>query len=347
MTTLESRATLGVAIAFFVLSWISVGLRILVRASMLRNFGADDWTMLATQLLFSAYLTAQLVGVAYGTGQHLDDLVPWRAERALKAWYFCEIFYVCSTSFLKVSIGLFLLRVATNKIHIWIVRMIMMLAAVFGFAFLFVIIFQCWPISDWWSLDPTQKHCIKPDIVIGLTYGVSGLNVIADWTLGILPAFIVKDLQILAQSFDGSNGDFLYTTVGVAIWTTVEIGIGVTAGCMATLRPLIRLAFDKLGLSSSSGVRKSSGFRVPQYSRGRATPLDDFVILSPKHGKTVTTITGNFDEEERSRSSSQEGFSRPHIQDMHAITKHFVVEYDDAKPDHEYEQGFTSLPKRS
>ena len=118
--------------------------------------------------------------------------------------------------------------------------MIMILAAVFGFAFLFVIIFQCWPISDWWSLDPTQKHCIKPDIVIGLTYGVSGLNVIADWTLGILPAFIVKDLQMsvrqkrlvaiilsfaavgstativrlpyvgsLAQSFDGSNGDFL------------------------------------------------------------------------------------------------------------------------------------------
>ncbi|EME85190.1 uncharacterized protein MYCFIDRAFT_119694, partial [Pseudocercospora fijiensis CIRAD86] len=249
---------------------------------MLRNFGADDWTMLATQLLFSAYLTAQLIGVAYGTGQHLEDLIPWRAERALKAWYFCEIFYVCSTSFLKVSIGLFLLRVATNKIHIWIVRMIMILAAVFGFAFLFVVIFQCWPISDWWSLDPTQKHCIKPDIVIGLTYGVSGLNVIADWTLGILPAFIVKDLQMsvrqkrlvaiilsfaavgstativrlpyvgsLAQSFDGSEGDFLYTTVGVAIWTTVEIGVGITAGCMATLRPLIRMAFERLGLSSS------------------------------------------------------------------------------------------------
>lgn len=240
MSTLESRATLGVNIAFLVLSWIAVSLRIFVRAGMLRNFGSDDWTMLITQLLFSAYLIAQLGGIVHGTGQHLVDLDPADAELALKFWYFCEIFYVCATSFLKVSIGLFLLRVATNKIHIWIVRLVMILAAVFGFAFFFVIVFQCWPISDWWSLDPNQKHCIKPEIVVGLTYGVSGLNVIADWTLGILPAFIVKDLQMstrqkrlvavilsfaaigssativrlpyvgsLSQSFDGSNGDFL------------------------------------------------------------------------------------------------------------------------------------------
>lgn len=83
MMTVGRRATLAVNITFFVLSWISVGLRILVRAGMLRAFGSDDWTMLATQMLFTAYLIAQLGGVVYGTGEHLSDLVPWRAERAL------------------------------------------------------------------------------------------------------------------------------------------------------------------------------------------------------------------------------------------------------------------------
>jgi hypothetical protein len=34
-------------------------------------------------LFFTAYLIAQLGGVIYGTGEHLDDLEPWRAERAL------------------------------------------------------------------------------------------------------------------------------------------------------------------------------------------------------------------------------------------------------------------------
>lgn len=116
----------------------------------------------------------------------------------------------------------------------------MILSAILGFAFSFVLVFQCWPVSDWWSLDPTQKHCINPTVVIGLTYAVSGLNVIADWSLGILPIFVVKDLQMstrqkkmvsgilafaaigstativrlpyigsLEESFDGSDGDFL------------------------------------------------------------------------------------------------------------------------------------------
>ena len=38
-----------------------------------------------------------------------------------------------------------------------------------------------------------------------------------------------------------TNGkDFLWATTGVAVWTTVEVGIGVTAGSIATLRPLFR-----------------------------------------------------------------------------------------------------------
>lgn len=116
----------------------------------------------------------------------------------------------------------------------------MVASGILGFTFSFVLIFQCWPVYDWWSLDPTQKRCINPTVVIGLTYAVSGLNVIADWSLGILPIFVVKDLQMskrqkklvsgilafaavgstativrlpyigsLEQSFEGSNGDFL------------------------------------------------------------------------------------------------------------------------------------------
>ncbi|CAK1362530.1 hypothetical protein CB0940_05256 [Cercospora beticola] len=377
MPTLESRATLGVNITFFVLSWIAVSLRVFVRAGMLRNFGSDDWTMLATLVFFTAYLIVQLGGVVYGTGQHLSDIEPHDAETALMYWYLCEIFYVCSTTVLKISIGLFLLRVATNRIHIWIIRIVMLLGLVFGVAFTFVIIFQCWPISDWWSLDPSQKHCIKPEVVVGLTYGVSGLNVIADWTLGILPAFIVKDLQMskrqkrlvavilsfaaigssativrlpyvgsLIESFDGWNGDFLFNTVGVAIWTTVEIGVGITAGCMATLRPLFRMALEKMGVASSSGGKRSGA--TPGPSRGRATPLDDFVMVSPKHGRTITTITGNdrerHESERSSGSSSRERLSRP-LPDK--ITKNFVVEYDEDEADHEHQHGFTPLPRRN
>ena len=35
--------------------------------------------------------------------------------------------------------------------------------------------------------------------------------------------------------------DFLYTTADVAIWSTVETGLGITAAAVATMRPLLKL----------------------------------------------------------------------------------------------------------
>lgn len=73
----------GVGIAFFVITWVAVGLRIWVRACMIRSFGIDDWTMVGSQLLNTAYLACQLGGLIYGTGKHIEDLDPSRAETAL------------------------------------------------------------------------------------------------------------------------------------------------------------------------------------------------------------------------------------------------------------------------
>ena len=74
---------LAIAILFFILTWISVGLRCFVRATIVRAFGWDDWTMLGSQILFTAYLACQLGGLVYGTGRHLRDLEYPRAEKAL------------------------------------------------------------------------------------------------------------------------------------------------------------------------------------------------------------------------------------------------------------------------
>ena len=85
MTDMNDRSApiWGVGIAFFIISWVAVGLRVWVRAGMIKSFGADDWTMLGTQLLNTAYLACQLGGLVYGTGKHLADLEKGRAEKAL------------------------------------------------------------------------------------------------------------------------------------------------------------------------------------------------------------------------------------------------------------------------
>ncbi len=47
-----------------------------------------------------------------------------------------------------------------------------------------------------------------------------------------------------------ASGDFLFDTVDIAIWSTVEQCLAITAACLATLQPLIKLIGYKLGLAS-------------------------------------------------------------------------------------------------
>jgi hypothetical protein len=55
----RSNEVLAVAILFLITSWITVGLRVYVRAGMRNTFSPDDWAMVATLvsvLRFSRHL---------------------------------------------------------------------------------------------------------------------------------------------------------------------------------------------------------------------------------------------------------------------------------------------------
>lgn len=69
---------------------------------------------------------------------------------------------------------------------------------------------------------------------------------------------------------DFKNPDFLYATVDIAIWSDIEQGLAITAGSLATLRPLYRMISAKFGFTSTggtpSGPSKPSGLRTPQWN---------------------------------------------------------------------------------
>jgi hypothetical protein len=164
---------------------------------MVKSFGLDDQVMVVTLLLFTVYLACQLGAAIYGSGQRRENLTDEQAQTALRYWFLCEVFYTMATSVLKIAVGLFLLRITIHPIHVWIIRIIMIVAAFLGVAYTLLVLFQCNPISYWWDLDPTHKGtCLSSNLVVIFTYIVSGLNSFADWTFGILPIFIVKDLQM-------------------------------------------------------------------------------------------------------------------------------------------------------
>jgi hypothetical protein len=68
---------------------------------------------------------------------------------------------------------------------------------------------------------------------------------------------------------DFKNPDFLYATVDVAIWSDIEQGLAITAGSLATLRPLYRQVAARFGLSTGGTedkLSKPTGMRTPHWS---------------------------------------------------------------------------------
>lgn len=119
---------------------------------------------------------------------------------AMKAWWIAELGYVGSTTTLKLSIGFFLLRVCVRKTQRVIIWVVVSAVTLFSLFYFFLIIFQCRPTDYFWN-QYTQEHaghgkCVGPNIIAGSTYTHSALSALADWTLGILPIFLVWDLNM-------------------------------------------------------------------------------------------------------------------------------------------------------
>ena len=83
-------------------------------------------------------------------------------------------------------------------------------------------------------------------------------------------------IPYISQLTDTS--DFLFATTDVAIWSTVEPGIGITAAAIATLRPLFRTFLSRSRLMGSS-TESSEGWS----KRSKPTRLG-YLRSSDKNG---------------------------------------------------------------
>lgn len=131
--------------------------------------------------------------------------------------------------------------------------------------------------------------------------------------------------------------DFLYSTADVAIWSTVETGIGITASAVATLRPLLRAMFNGSsapghGTSAAAQFNKASnGHPNRGYIRGNSTKGDEAFELADKGGGRigVTTVINHGDEHEgtyKEESGSDGSGSIKQADDWNTSQSHLAEE---------------------
>jgi hypothetical protein len=184
-------------ILFLVLSWLTMILRCYVRIRMIKCFAVDDYLAAVTLLLFTVYSGFVLAGLHWGTGRHMLDLTVQQQWNAMKMWWFCELFYILSTTFLRLAAGYFLLRVAMRKRHRSIIHFWNVVNVLFNVFYFFFTLFQCTPVDYWWTrVDGMHVGKCRSAGSADATYAQSAMSAIIDWSFGILPIFIVWDLHM-------------------------------------------------------------------------------------------------------------------------------------------------------
>ncbi|KAJ5779219.1 hypothetical protein N7457_006939 [Penicillium paradoxum] len=335
----RNTAVKTIAAVFLPIATIAVMLRIYVRGWIVKGFGWDDGTMVAALLCYAMFCGTMLGGSIYGTGYMYEHLEPSARVTAMRYWWLCEIAYCFASVGCKISVCIFLMRITVRRIHIWILYIVMALTVLAGLVFMFLMLLQCQPLSYFWTKaaldDSIQGHCIDMDIIIIMTYVYSAFAALCDFTVGTMPIFLVWNLHMRRQTkiavigilgmacvassavivripfvYTFGDPDFLYATVQIAIWSNVEAGLGITAGSLATLRPLLRVI-----MGTQAEKDYSTGFPgapSPSVSRQLGGPyplgsLDDSVqsrLRPDKLAVTVTTIKSQRDPNDSYNMSS-------------------------------------------
>lgn len=161
-------------------------------------------------------------------------------------------------------------------------------------------IFQCTDIRTLW--DPTvAPKCWPQSTLKGLSYTNVALNILTDLCFAVfIPGPMLWNLNVntrtrisllfslglgcfaCAAAFIkigslvnyGKEGDWLWDSRDITIWTVVECNTGIVAGNLPTLRPIFRrILGSTLGYGSrSNGVSGGSGYQRQKDGGSRTMP---------------------------------------------------------------------------
>ncbi|KAF2849180.1 hypothetical protein T440DRAFT_453103 [Plenodomus tracheiphilus IPT5] len=258
--------TYYLVITLLVLAYTTVALRLWVRFRITKSPGWDDAAMVATLLLFTCYCAFIFVFISRSQERRLFS--PDSIHVTLIYIQLSEVFYILTTTLLKVSLGLFFLRVLSAPWQTRIFHIILGISTIYGLIYILITIFQCGNPSKLADSLLGSPKCLPGPFLLTTGYLYGTINVLADWTFVLIPitVLISSDLDtrskisvslVMALGAIGSlssimrmiylhglaltNGNGLMaSSIKATMWATAEPGTGIIAASIAILRPLVR-----------------------------------------------------------------------------------------------------------
>ncbi|KAK8057408.1 hypothetical protein PG996_011345 [Apiospora saccharicola] len=272
-------------------------LRLWVRLRMVRQLGWDDFFVAAAMALLFAEMIIIVPEAHYGAGRHWQYIQPpGHIPVGLHLNFATQPMCLVALTLTKVSVGVFLLRLAPNKNYRAFIHFIIGFTVLSSTASFLTVFFQCRPLSFNWDNTTPGGQCISARNLKITTYFNSILSASTGLIFAMLPIPMLINVQlnwkaksaiigILATaaaiakmaylSNYGKYGDLLFDSADITIWTTIEVNVAMIAGSIPCLKPLFKKILD---LSSAyrggGGGGKSSHQRYyghnSSYGNGRS-----------------------------------------------------------------------------
>ncbi|KAF9869957.1 CFEM domain-containing protein [Colletotrichum karsti] len=303
--------------------------------------GADDWFILAT---LGSGIPGTVINThgfaANGLGKDIWT-VPFDRITDFGYWFFVmEPMYFAQVTLLKMSLLFFYMRIFShNKLVRNLIWATVTFNAVFGVTFIFVAVFQCTPISFYWTKWDNEHPGTCLDIN-AIAWANAGISIVLDFWMLILPLSQIRGLNLHWKKKIGVAMMFFvgtFVTVvsilrlqslvafaksqnptwdqfEVATWSTVEINTGIICACMPSVRIILVGFFPKLLGTTRRGTSAAAKYYIQ--SSGNHTG----------HGRSRARTFGNeakiktVDRESGLTNGSPNGIM---------YTKEYAVDYHD------------------
>ncbi|KAJ2893927.1 hypothetical protein MKZ38_008077 [Zalerion maritima] len=209
-----------IALGLLILVTLMLGIRLYTRTVISHGFGPDDTLICLAYLPATAFAITNIVADhALGWNRHVWDVRLKYLTDGIKLSLASQSLFDVATSLTKLSMLAMLYRLAcASKSRMrFVVLGMMIFVTLSGILFVPILIFQCKPISDYWTLSFQEQDCINESAYV-TSAGI--INTVVDLIVVLLPIHTVLSLQlaprqrIIVIALFGAG--FIATAAGVA-----------------------------------------------------------------------------------------------------------------------------------
>ncbi|CAG8075279.1 unnamed protein product [Penicillium nalgiovense] len=312
------------------LTTVMVIARVYIRLKLLRNFGMDDYLIVASMILGLAYCAISTVGVGVGFGKHAMYLTTDNLEMAILLNIVSFLFGILSFTLPKIAVTSMLTRILNPKpMHKTILWVMVGTATIVSIICIIILFTMCDPAEALWKprLVAAGAKCKSTTILINYAIFTGAMSAVVDLSLAIYPTTILLKLQMslrkrialcaalglgsIASAMAivkctqlhglADKSDYTYGTADLVMWTNIEADVVVIASCIPTLQPLLEIILGKRAMGSysqgkSDQFKNSSNFPSSFHRSKQSKTHDDLGFTNIDNQESQESILPTDDQ---------------------------------------------------